>query len=196
MPRRAAAKTLTVKPSPSGLRADSEDSLLFAGVLYTETYPYELFRDRLVELFCPIRLESEPRPWDYSEYYNRELGSPIMRRFIIFDTLIRSETLPDIKLKAIALEKSLSLNGRRRYNIDPGYITLSKLVLATTKNYSHRIHLRDGIYAEVTLLYRGSSYVPNCFTYHDYSETDSVEFFKQGRALIHNSTVTSYCLGG
>ncbi|MEO5359655.1 MAG: DUF4416 family protein [Nitrospirota bacterium] len=204
MPRRA--KSARTKSSAAGdtpvqsskfnhMRADSEDTLLFAGLLYAEGHPYELIKERLVELFCPIKLESAQRPWDYSVYYNNELGSPIMRRFVIFDTLIRSETLPDIKLKTNELEQSLSVNGKRQYNIDPGYITLSKLVLATTKNYAHRIHLRGGIYAEVTLLYKGSAYVPNCFTYHDYSDAESIEFFKQGRTLIHNAIVSSYCLG-
>ncbi|MBF0319321.1 MAG: DUF4416 family protein [Nitrospirae bacterium] len=177
-------------------RADSEDTLLFAGVLYAEGRPYETLRQRLVELFCPIKLESPQVPWDYSEYYTKELGTPIIRRFVIFDTLIRSETLPDIKLRTNELEQRLSQNGNRVYNIDPGYITLSKIVLATTKNYSHRIHLRGGIYAEVTMLFRGREYVPNCFTYHDYSRPESVEFFKKGRELIHKSIVSSYCLCG
>ncbi|MBF0517930.1 MAG: DUF4416 family protein, partial [Nitrospirae bacterium] len=84
----------------------------------------------------------------------------------------------------------------RRYKIDPAYINLSKPVIATTKNYAHRIHLRDGIYAEVTMLYRGSDYVPNNFAYLDYSDAESVAFFKQGRALIHNATVSTYCLCG
>jgi hypothetical protein len=186
----------TNSANPNPARDDSEDTLLFAGLLYAEARPYETVRQHLADLFCPIRLESAPRPWDYSKYYNDELGTPIVRRFVIFDTLIRSETLPDIKLSTNELERRLSLNGRRTYNIDPGYITLSKLVLATTKNYAHRIHLRNGIYAEVTLLFKGSAYVPNGFTYHDYCQADSVEFFGKGRELIHKSIVSSYCLCG
>ncbi|MBF0567560.1 MAG: DUF4416 family protein [Nitrospirae bacterium] len=191
MPRRANSELVK-----STERVDSEDTLLFAGLLYAEGSSYELLRQRLEDLFCPIRLESAQKPWDYSEYYNEELGVPIMRRFVIFDTLIRSETLPDIKLRTVELERGLSIKGKRQYNVDPGYITLSKLVLATTKNYAHRIHLRDGIYGEVTLLFRGNSYVPNGFSYSDYSETESVDFFKKGRELIHKSIVSSYCLCG
>ncbi|MBF0458102.1 MAG: DUF4416 family protein [Nitrospirae bacterium] len=194
MARMAKSARAGLPADAANQRVDSEDTLLFAGLLYAEGRSYELLRQRLVDLFCPIIMESEERPWDHSKYYNEELGVPIMRRFVIFDTLIRSETLPDIKLMTNELEQSLSINGKRQFNIDPGYITMSKLVLATTKNYSHRIHLRNGIYAEVTLLFRGSSYTANCFTYHDYCEAESIEFFKKGRELIHKSIVSSYCL--
>lgn len=134
--------------------------------------------------------------WDFSDYYKKELGNEIFRRFIFFKNLIKQESLPDIKLKTNEIEIRLSTNGKRNINLDPGYLTLSKIILASTKDYSHRIYLRDGIFAEVTLLYnkKEGSFVPNINTYKDYTDYRYINLFNLARyylRLIKNEVYTN-----
>ena len=74
----------------------------------------------------------------------------------------------------------------RPLNLDPGYITPAKLVLASTKDHAHRIYLRDGIYAEVTLSFRGRKWQPLEWTYPDYRRDDYQRFFTECREWLLN----------
>ncbi len=112
---------------------------------------------------------SAPKPFAYTDYYEREFGDSLVRRFIAFERLIRPEALPEVKLWTNALEKRLSAGGRRRVNIDPGYLAKAHLILATGKGYTHRPHLREGIYADLTLIYRDKSFHSLPWTYPDYA---------------------------
>jgi hypothetical protein len=82
--------------------------------------------------------------------------------------LIGQDQLADIKLVTNALEQARAADGRRRVNIDPGYLLLERFVLATGKNYSHRIYLGRGIYADLTLIYRQGAFRALPWTYPDY----------------------------
>ncbi len=112
---------------------------------------------------------SAPIPFDYTDYYAKEFGGSLIRRFVAFERLIRPETLPEVKLWTNALEQRLSREGRRGVNIDPGYLARAHLILATGKGYTHRPYLRDGIYADVTLMYRDGKFHPLPWTYPDYA---------------------------
>jgi len=112
---------------------------------------------------------SGPAPFTYTDYYEKEFGSSLIRRFVAFERLIRPEALPDVKLWTNALEKRLAAEGRRKVNIDPGYLALAHLILATGKGYTHRPCLREGIYADLTLIYRDKSFHPLPWTYPDYA---------------------------
>ncbi|MCE5264687.1 MAG: DUF4416 family protein [Deltaproteobacteria bacterium] len=112
---------------------------------------------------------SAPMPFTYTDYYAAELGSDLIRRFMAFERPIRPETMPDVKLWTNALEKRLSVDGRRRVNIDPGYLAKAHLILATGKGYTHRPCLREGIYADLTLIYREKAFHPLPWTYPDYA---------------------------
>jgi hypothetical protein len=92
--------------------------------------------------------------------------------------------MAEVKLRTNTLERELSSCGKRAVNIDPGYITLSKAVLATTKNYSHRIYLREGIYAEITLAWEKGTFTPRPWTYPDYRTDTAVSFFNRARKLL------------
>ncbi len=156
-----------------------ERALLFMGALYSDP---EIFRRTgiiLGEHFGEIFLISPAVPWDHSSHYMDELGPHINRRFIFFRNLFDTGTLADIKLKTNEIEDALSLDGKRRINLDPGYITLAKVVLASTKNYSHRICLGKGIYAEITLIYRHNTktFTPHMFTYTDYQDKENIDLF-------------------
>ena len=112
---------------------------------------------------------SAPAPFTYTDYYEKEFGGSLIRRFVAFERLIRPESLPDVKLWTNALEKRLSAEGRRRVNIDPGYLAKAHLILATGKGYTHRPYLREGIYADLTLIYRDKSFHSLPWTYPDYA---------------------------
>ncbi len=112
---------------------------------------------------------SAPAPFAYTDYYTKEFGGSLIRRLVSFDRLIRPDALPDVKLWTNSLERRLSMEGRRRVNIDPGYIANAHLILATGKGYSHRPYLRDGIYADLTLIYRNKAFQSLPWTYPDYA---------------------------
>ena len=109
--------------------------------------------------------------FDYTDYYAKEMGADLARRFVSFATLVPPESLPDIKLKTNDIEERFSEEGKRRLNIDPGYLAHSHLILATGKGYSHRPYLRDGIYADLTLVFQHGSFQTLPWTYPDYGST-------------------------
>jgi hypothetical protein len=123
----------------------------------------------LSERFGKTDFLSAPVAFDYTDYYAREFGGDLIRRFVAFERLIRPESLPDVKLWTNGLERRLCEEGRRRVNIDPGYLARAHLILATGKGYAHRPYLRDGIYADLTLMYREGKFHPLPWTYPDYA---------------------------
>jgi hypothetical protein len=109
-------------------------------------------------------------PFNYTDYYCEEMGKVLFRRFASFDRLIQQEDLAPIKIQTNSLEAEKTAEGNRLVNIDPGYLLAERLVLASGKNYVHRIHLSSGIYADLTLIYRDKDYQPLAWTYPDYEE--------------------------
>jgi hypothetical protein len=163
-----------------------EPAVLFVGALYSDTEIFKRSKEILEQNFGDILLESPSTVWDYSYYYKDELGWPLFRQFIFFKDLIDPGTLSDFKLKTNEIEDALSSKGKRHINLDPGYLTLSKIVLASTKNYAHRIYLGKGIYGEVTLIFRNGVYNPHDFTYRDYRDKMYIDLFMNARALLKN----------
>jgi hypothetical protein len=112
-------------------------------------------------------------PWmrfDQTNYYAAEMGDPLFRRMVVFKELIEQQHLADIKHFTNRVEDRFANSSCRRVNIDPGYLLPERFVLATGKNYSHRIFIGRGIYADLTLVYRSGSYQPLEWTYPDYRE--------------------------
>ena len=125
---------------------------------------------------------SQRFPFDFTPYYTPEMGKPLFRHFITFERLISIPALPDIKQATNRLEEKYATpDGNRRINIDPGYICLEHAILATTKGYTHRPYLRDGIYADLALIYRNKSFQPLEWTYPDYRQEEVITLFNQFR---------------
>jgi hypothetical protein len=120
-------------------------------------------------------------PFDYTDYYAGEMGSPLYRRFAAFENLVKPEALPDIKRETNVLEEKYAKDGRRRVNIDPGYINHAHLILATGKGYTHRPYLRDGIYADLTLIYQKGTFRTLPWTYPDYAAEGTIGLFDKIR---------------
>ncbi|MFZ5994741.1 MAG: DUF4416 family protein [Thermodesulfobacteriota bacterium] len=123
----------------------------------------------LADRWGDVDFISEVLPFDQTDYYNTELGAPLVRRFAAFETLIDPSLLPDLKHETNAAEMEGALEGRRQVNIDPGYIVAERLILATGKNYTHRIYLGKGIYADLTLIYSKGGFQTLPWTYPDYA---------------------------
>jgi hypothetical protein len=138
-------------------------------------------RRQLEEKYGPVDYASEFLPFDHTAYYAAEFGPGLMRQIVAFARLIDPAELPAIKLAANELESSWTEGASRRVNIDPGYITLAKLVLATTKNHGHRIYLNEGIYAEITLRFRDGHFQPWEWTYPDYGLPEYRAMFEEIR---------------
>jgi hypothetical protein len=165
----------------------SDPVKLICGFIFCDQDILRLAVERLQVRLGVIDLYSEIFPFIHTDYYTREMGSGLSRLFVAFRRLIRCEQLPEIKILTNGLEENLALDSakglRRRINIDPGYLEASKLVLASTKNFSHRIYLGRGIYGEVTLRYRANRFEPLDWTYPDYQDIHLLDFLKQARRL-------------
>jgi len=167
-----------------GKAGSGESGLLFIGTLYSDPETFSRSKEILQKIFGEVLFTSPPSPWDYSLYYKNELGWPIVRQFMFFRDLIDAGNLPRVKLMTNEIEQELSRNNRRCINLDPGYLTLAKVVVASTKNYSHRIYLGGGIYGEVTLVYQDNIFKPHLFTYRDYQDRNCIELFLSARARL------------
>lgn len=165
--------------------------LLFIGTLFNNEEAYYLARKILVERFGETVLESAKKHWNYSKYYSAELGEPIFRKFMFFKDLISECDIADIKLQTNQIEENLSKNSKRIINLDPGYIGLAKLVLVSTKDYSHRVYLKEGIYGEITLVFKENSFSPHINTYRDYADEDYIQLFNLARGIYKELLLTS-----
>jgi hypothetical protein len=135
-----------------------------------------------------IDLVSDVWPFIQTDYYKDQTGPNILRQFVSIERLIEPGQLAKTKLKTNKLEKRLASRLRlplpRPLNLDPGIIEASKLILASTKNYSHRIYIGRQIYAEVTLIFDKGSWCPLPYTYPDYRQQCYFDFFDKVRTRL------------
>ena len=158
-----------------------EPSLLFISLLFSQRDIYKSVFLLLLRRFGDTLLDSDASPWNHTHYYDDELGTPIFRKLLFFRKQFDPLCLPDIKLETNDLEASYVIEGKRKINIDPGYLMRSRVVLASAKDYSHRIYLGKGIYGEVALYYRGNHFNPLPYTYFDYRNPRTIELFEKAR---------------
>ncbi len=145
---------------------------LIIGCLFSDERKLVSLKDRLREEFGPADFESRIFPFKYTDYYNREMGERIFRIFYSFKNHVNPEDLAAMKIKTNNIENEYTDGKCRSINLDPGLLNLSRLILASTKNNAQRVPLKDGIYAEVTLLYRQGRFVSLPWTYPDFKSGD------------------------
>ena len=159
-----------------------EKVMLFVGILYTKKENLNNAIKLLKNEFGKTVKFKHSINFDVTDYYNDEMGESIKKAFIVFDELIDRNELADIKVKTNEIENTFSdEDNNRKINLDPGYIALPKLVLATTKDRSHRIYIGKGIFAEVTLYYYDNSFRTYQWTYPDFKKDDYIDFFNEVR---------------
>lgn len=155
---------------------------LFMSLFTSENALFQQGMDVCRPLFGEIDSVSKRFSFDFTDYYQKEMGGTLFRHFITFERLIPRDLLSEIKQTTNRFERQFANGqGNRRLNIDPGYLCLEHVILATTKSYTHRPYLKDGIYADLTLIYQNKSYHPLEWTYPDYRQTEVIELFNQLR---------------
>ncbi|HLP61640.1 MAG TPA: DUF4416 family protein, partial [Candidatus Deferrimicrobium sp.] len=151
-----------------GIEKEFNKVKLFSGIIYGNTRVYEEIKKTLADLFSPVDLEVGPFDFVFTTYYNREMGSPLFRRFISFEKLISPEELPNIKIRTDQIEMETAVNGNRLINLDPGYLSEANVIIATTKNHYHRVPLSKGIYAHIEYVIKKKKIIPLEWTYPDF----------------------------
>ena len=154
---------------------------LLVGLIMQEKRYIAAAADALIEKFGPVDMASSWLPFDYTTYYEPEMGTPLSRRILAFKTLIKQSELAQIKLATNELEQEYSPGGKRTVNLDPGYLLHERFVLATGKNYSHRIYIGRRIYADLTLIYKDGRFRALPWTYPDYADERMLTYLQQVR---------------
>jgi hypothetical protein len=158
---------------------------------------WDALREELVAAYGPIGRCVGPLPFGNTEYYYREFGQPLTRRLLVFEELIAQERLVEAKLFADRLEREYAARlgsaadqggAARIFNLDPGLLSLERLVLATGKNYTHRIYLGQGVWADLTLYYQHGAWRSSPWTFPDYASpelqahlTELREYYRERR---------------
>jgi hypothetical protein len=173
-----------------GVVRDPQLVKYFVSIIFGDEERMESAKERTKEIFGDICDGTDSISFDQTDYYEREMGSNLSRVFLSFDTLFPRERLPEVKLRTNDIEALLSEKGKRTVNIDPGYVSLENVVLATTKGYSHRIYLGSGIYGDLTLRYHKGTYRPLEWTYPDYGSEEAISLFRRWRISLKESIKT------
>jgi hypothetical protein len=162
-----------------------DPALLVVAVFSRHSQALAWGRQRLQELFGPVALASQPYAFVQTAYYEAAMGPALQKQLLAFADLIAPDHLAQAKLRTNELEAELARANRypeaRPLNLDPGVLTLGKFMLATSKDQAHRIYLRDGIYAEVTLRFEAGGFEPWPWTYADYRLPAVRAFLKDAR---------------
>ncbi len=156
---------------------------LIFGIIFNPQIPSDNIKAEIAKNFGRIETQSPVFDFNSTNYYEKEMGKGLKRIFLTARKLINPEDIVRIKIRSVNLEKAFSYKNKRKVNIDPGYIDLAKLVLSTTKDFSHRIYLRKGIFAEVTLIYQNNHFRNLKWTFPDYRTKKYKSFFYQIRDL-------------
>jgi hypothetical protein len=155
--------------------------MLIAAISSRYETALEWARERITSQYGPLALTSDAFDFTETDYYSSTMGGGLKKQFVACERLIDPGQLAAIKCRSNVWEAEYAANGQhsepRPLNLDPGYITPAKLVLASTKDHAHRLYLRDGIYAEVTLAYRAKRWQPLEWTYPDFRRDDFQQFF-------------------
>ncbi len=161
---------------------DVDPAKLVVGLLASDRDLLERAQSALAEGFGTVSVKSQEIPFSFTDYYEKEMGPDLVRQWVAFHGLVEPDRLFDFKRTTGLLEKRfLGPNGKRRVNLDPGLLTLHNLVLASTKGFAHRVYLRDGIYAELTLIFQSGKFQPLAWTYPDYQTPVCQEFLMRCR---------------
>jgi len=151
---------------------------LFTGIIFNERIDPAGLILELESQFSRADHVSEIFDFNFTDYYNSEMGESLSRRFISFSDLISPEELPGIKILTNEIEIKYAVSGKRTVNLDPGYISDANVIIATTKNYYQRVPLTDGIYAQMEYVIKGKSLHALEWTYPDFRTDKYMNFFQ------------------
>lgn len=153
---------------------------LIISMITSDKCLFSLFKEALIKRFGEVDMDSKTQPFNFTDYYEEEFGENLMQKLFSFSTLIRQDELAEIKITTNSIENNMA-HHKRKINLDPGYITLNKYILASTKNGPSRIYLNQGIYAEITLRFINKSFVSCEYTYPNYKTYEYINFLTSVR---------------
>lgn len=164
---------------------EASKGLLFGSFLYrSDLYPADLFQD-LWEQHYGSSFSCVPEVNPLNNYYEKEMGSPLSRVFFLSTMQSPRDLLLESKLKAIEWEHQWSSEGKRSVNIDTGFLSLENFLLATTKNYSHRVYIGQNLFADLTYFFQNGEIHSFPWTYPDYLDPQKKKFLLWGRSFLH-----------
>lgn len=166
---------------------------LFIGCIFSREEILDKACKMLERKYGPIDTVSDTWSFSHTNYYEKEMGKKLFKNFISFRNLIYPEDIKNVKVFSNDLENTLQekfTNSDRVINLDPGYLDLAKVILATTKDYTHRMYLGNGIYAEVELYYQKKTYQFWPWTYPDYKSKEYISFFLKLRGLYQKNLLS------
>lgn len=154
----------------------------FTAITFNSQAELEDILIKLEDVFSPIENKSSRFQFDkFTTYYQPEMGYPLQKLIISFTRLLSAEELPALKIATNEIEKIYLKNKKRMVNIDPGYVCAAKMVLATTKDYDHRIYLGRGIFGDIHYRFRKGRFQFNEWTYPDYQQEEIRLYFENLR---------------
>ncbi len=166
---------------------------LIVGLITQEATFFDKAKNILSKKFGNIDFISPVLAFDQTAYYQKEMGRDLKRLFLSFEKLIPADKLVAIKLSTNKIEQKISTSRHHRcVNIDPGYIALSKLVLATTKSFLHRLYIGAGIHEEITLYFRKNTFEAGPWTYPDYRLPTQIALFNEIRKKYYEQVEKKY----
>jgi hypothetical protein len=154
---------------------------LICGITISPKLALDDVIENLEYTFGLIDNRSEIIKFTHTDYYAEEMGGNLRKLLVSFERPFHPEDLWLAKRSTIDIESIYAVGGKRQVNLDPGYVEPSKLILASTKNFSHRIYLQQGIYAEVTMTYSGGQFHKLPWSYPDYQEPLFLKFLESVR---------------
>ncbi len=158
------------------------NAVIVIAFMYSDIEVYKLVKDEFINALGTIEKEAQAFDFSHSSYYESEMGASLKKSLVAFATLQKRDKLVEIKQMANSIEQKYSIDDCRKINIDPAILTLQNIVLATNKNFTHRIYLKDNIFADLTLVYKKKKgYSPLEWTYLDYKSDYVVNFLNEVR---------------
>jgi hypothetical protein len=137
----------------------------------------------LVRAFGEIALKSPAYAFDSSDYYREEMGEGLRRCWYCFDALWRAEELPQARATTGRIESTFSVGAKREVNLDPGYLDLGKLVLASWKEAPDKIYMGDGVWAHTCLRFGDGRFRAPDHSFPDFRDGRFDDFMLEARAL-------------
>ncbi|MBI5575850.1 MAG: DUF4416 family protein [Deltaproteobacteria bacterium] len=168
-------------------RGSPPPARLVVSVIYREEERFRKALAAISDRFGQVAETSGIFPFDRTEYYAKEMGVPLYRRFVVMERLVPRDSLAWAKLAAEEMEAAFSDGGKRTVNVDPGLLTEENYSLATGKNYSHRVYLRDGVFADLTLIYERGGYRPLPWSYPDLASESIRSYLGEVRGRLREA---------
>jgi hypothetical protein len=165
-----------------GIPQKPHDVCLICAATFNDRFTVQHVKKLLTDQLGAVQFETPPFSFEFTSYYADEMGTQLKKTFFSFSRLIAPQELIGVKLATNKLEAETATQNRRSINYDPGYIEAAKLVLATTKNFDHRLYLGDGIYGDVQLRFRNKAFTAMDWTYPDYQQESVLNFFYKVRS--------------